>query len=127
MLLFFSNLMSIKKVILIKDYQQLLNNFKYMQTVFQGLADAFVMMRYAYESEEATQLNKQIFETMYYAALEASCELAEKNGTYETYEGSPVSQGILQYEMWGVTPTDLWDWNALKEKIAKYVVYVPLT
>uniref|UniRef100_A0A3Q1IMP5 Ribonucleoside-diphosphate reductase n=1 Tax=Anabas testudineus TaxID=64144 RepID=A0A3Q1IMP5_ANATE len=88
----------------------------------QGLADAFILMRYQFESEEAQLLNIQIFETIYYAALEASCELAEAFGTYETYAGSPVSKGILQYDMWDKTPTDLWDWKALKEKIAKHGV-----
>merc|ERR1711899_416035 len=86
----------------------------------QGLADAFILMRHPFESEEAQLLNKQIFETIYYGALEASCELAEKVGAYETYQGSPVSQGKLQYDMWGVTPTDLHDWSALKAKIAKH-------
>lgn len=88
----------------------------------QGLADTFVLMRIPYESDLAMKLNQQIFETIYYGALEASCELAEKYGVYETYEGSPVSQGILQYDMWNKTPTDLWDWTALKEKIAKHGV-----
>ncbi|XP_068411061.1 ribonucleoside-diphosphate reductase large subunit isoform X3 [Eschrichtius robustus] len=86
----------------------------------QGLADAFILMRYPFESPEAQLLNKQIFETIYYGALEASCELAKEYGPYETYEGSPVSKGILQYDMWNVTPTNLWDWKLLKEKIAKY-------
>uniref|UniRef100_A0A8D2BSK5 Ribonucleoside-diphosphate reductase n=1 Tax=Sus scrofa TaxID=9823 RepID=A0A8D2BSK5_PIG len=86
----------------------------------QGLADAFILMRYPFESPEAQLLNKQIFETIYYGALEASCDLAKEYGPYETYEGSPVSKGILQYDMWNVTPTDLWDWKLLKEKIAKY-------
>jgi ribonucleoside-diphosphate reductase subunit M1 len=76
-------------------------------------------MRFPFDSEEAKLLNKQIFETIYFAALEASCELAEKLGPYETYAGSPVSKGILQYEMWNVTPTDLWNWTELKAKIAK--------
>lgn len=88
----------------------------------QGLADAFILMRMPYESAEASLLNKQIFETLYYAALEASCELAEKEGPYSSYEGSPISKGILQYDMWDVTPTDLWDWAALKQKIAKHGV-----
>ncbi|KAF7287903.1 ribonucleoside-diphosphate reductase large subunit-like [Rhynchophorus ferrugineus] len=88
----------------------------------QGLADAFILLRMPFDSEPAALLNKQIFETLYYGALEASCELAEKQGTYPTYEGSPVSQGILQYDMWNVTPTNLWDWAALKEKIAKHGV-----
>ncbi|KAL1774293.1 ribonucleoside-diphosphate reductase large subunit [Sigmodon hispidus] len=88
----------------------------------QGLADAFILMRYPFESPEAQLLNKQIFETIYYGALEASCDLAKEYGPYETYEGSPVSKGILQYDMWNVIPTDLWDWKLLKEKIAKYGV-----
>ena len=88
----------------------------------QGLADAFIMMRLPFESEEAQLLNKQIFETIYYGALEASCELAEKFGPYETYEGSPVSKGILQYDMWNVTPTDLHDWTALKARISQHGV-----
>jgi len=88
----------------------------------QGLADAFILMRQPFESEEAQLLNKQIFETIYYGALEASCELAEKFGPYETYEGSPVSKGVLQYDMWNVTPTDLHDWAALKARVAKHGV-----
>lgn len=86
----------------------------------QGLADTFVLMRIPYESDAAIKLNQQIFETIYYGALEASCELAEKDGVYESYAGCPVSQGILQYDMWNKTPTDLWNWAALKEKIAKH-------
>ncbi|GBP22778.1 Ribonucleoside-diphosphate reductase large subunit [Eumeta japonica] len=86
----------------------------------QGLADAFVLMRLPYESETARKLNQQVFETIYYGALEASCELAEKYGVYDTYNGSPASEGILQYDMWNVTPSDLWDWKLLKEKIAKH-------
>uniref|UniRef100_A0A674IMV5 Ribonucleoside-diphosphate reductase n=1 Tax=Terrapene triunguis TaxID=2587831 RepID=A0A674IMV5_9SAUR len=88
----------------------------------QGLADAFILMRYPFESPEAQLLNQQIFETIYYGALESSCELAKEHGPYETYVGCPVSKGILQHDMWNVTPTDLWDWKALKEKIAKYGV-----
>ena len=72
------------------------------------------------DSEEARLLNKQIFETIYYGAMEASCEIAAKEGPYSTYEGSPVSKGIFQYDMWNVTPTDLWDWAALKAKVAKH-------
>merc|ERR1719447_129200 len=86
----------------------------------QGLADAYILMRYPFESEEAATLNKQIFETIYYGALEASCEIAEADGPYSTYSGSPVSKGILQYDMWGVTPTSLHDWSSLKAKIAKH-------
>jgi len=86
----------------------------------QGLADAYILMRFPFESEDAAKLNKQIFETIYYGALEASCDLAEQLGTYETYPGCPVSKGQLQYDMWGVTPTDLHDWTVLKAKIAKH-------
>jgi len=88
----------------------------------QGLADAYIMMRFPFESEEAALLNKQIFETIYYGALESSCELAEKDGPYQTYPGSPVSKGVLQYDMWGVTPTSLHDWASLKSKISKHGV-----
>ena len=86
----------------------------------QGLADAFMIMGYPFDSQEARRLNLQIFETIYHAALERSCELAEQYGTYETYQGSPASQGILQYDMWNRTPTDLWDWASLKAKVAQH-------
>ena len=85
----------------------------------QGLADAFILMRYPFESEEAKLLNKQIFETIYYGAMESSSEIAVKEGPYSTYEGSPVSKGIFQFDMWNVKPSDLWDWAALKAKVAK--------
>ena len=77
------------------------------------------MMGFPFESEQAKLLNKQIFETIYYASAEASSDIAAVDGTYETYEGSPASKGTLQYDMWGVTPTDLWDWKELKKKIKK--------
>lgn len=86
----------------------------------QGLADAFLALRIPFDSPEAKHLNKQIFETIYHAALTASIELAKVDGPYETYEGSPASKGELQYDMWGVTPTDLWDWHDLKQKIARH-------
>merc|ERR1712223_1973927 len=73
-----------------------------------------------FESEEAQLLNKQIFETIYFGAMEASCEIAEVQGTYETYEGCPVSKGIFQFDMWDVTPTALHDWAALKAKVKKH-------
>ncbi|EMD96543.1 hypothetical protein COCC4DRAFT_75675 [Bipolaris maydis ATCC 48331] len=88
----------------------------------QGLADAFLALRLPFESAEAKKLNIQIFETIYHAALTSSCDIAKELGPYETYEGSPVSQGILQYDMWNVTPTDLWDWAELKAKIAQHGV-----
>merc|ERR1711936_1172949 len=84
----------------------------------QGLADAYILMRFPFESEEASKLNKQIFETIYYGALEASCEIAEKEGPYSSYEGSPVSKGQLQYDMWGVTPSNLHAWTALLKSSA---------
>ncbi|KAH9947626.1 ribonucleotide reductase alpha subunit [Amylocystis lapponica] len=85
----------------------------------QGLADTFMALRMPFDSSDARLLNKQIFETIYHAALEASSEMAEKDGPYETYQGSPVSRGELQYDLWGVTPTDLWDWAGIKAKIAR--------
>ncbi|KAJ6629177.1 ribonucleotide reductase alpha subunit [Mycena sp. CBHHK59/15] len=85
----------------------------------QGLADVFLAMRMPFESPAAKELNQQIFETIYHGALEASAELAEKDGPYETYQGSPASLGQLQFDMWGVTPSSLWDWDAMKAKIAK--------
>uniref|UniRef100_A0A7E4W725 Ribonucleoside-diphosphate reductase n=1 Tax=Panagrellus redivivus TaxID=6233 RepID=A0A7E4W725_PANRE len=85
----------------------------------QGLADAFQLMRLPFASEGARRLNKQIFETIYYGALEASAELAGIHGAYETYEGSPVSKGILQHDMWKVNPTNLWDWAPLRKLIKK--------
>lgn len=88
----------------------------------QGLADAFIMMRFPFESEEAKALNREIFETIYYAAMTASKDLAIAEGPYETYAGSPVSKGVFQYDMWGVTPTDRWEWNLLKEEVMKHGV-----
>ena len=85
----------------------------------QGLADAFMALRMPFDSPEAKELNIKIFETIYHAALEASSELAERDGPYETWMGSPAQLGQLQYDLWGVTPTDLWDWASLKEKIAR--------
>jgi ribonucleoside-diphosphate reductase alpha subunit len=86
----------------------------------QGLADAFIRMRYAFDSEEARQLNRDIFETIYFAALSESCAIAQKEGPYETFPGSPASQGILQFDMWGITPSDRWDWASLKTEIEKH-------
>jgi ribonucleoside-diphosphate reductase alpha chain len=88
----------------------------------QGLADAFILLRMPFESEEAKKLNSEIFETIYYAAMTASKDLAKVDGAYESYKGSPVSQGIFQYDMWGVTPSDRWEWDVLKEEVAKYGV-----
>merc|ERR1712127_692704 len=87
----------------------------------QGLADAFMMRRLPFESETAKRLNEDIFETIYYAAVEASCELAERDGPYETFAGSPASKGKLQFDLWDRTPkSGRWDWAGLKEKIAQH-------
>jgi ribonucleoside-diphosphate reductase alpha subunit len=87
----------------------------------QGLADAFLMMRLPFEGDEARRLNEDIFETIYFAACEASCELAALEGTYETYQGCPASQGKLQFDLWGRKPkSGRWDWEGLKQKIAKH-------
>jgi ribonucleoside-diphosphate reductase alpha chain len=89
----------------------------------QGLADAFVMMRLPFESEEAQRLNSEIFETIYFASMEASMELSHADGPYQTYKGSPVSKGIFQFDMWGVTPdSGRWDWYELKQKVKKHGV-----
>ena len=85
----------------------------------QGLADAFARMGLPFDSEGAKQLNKDIFETIYFGAVESSQESAAVDGPYSSYDGSPVSKGQLQFDMWGVTPSDRWDWKGLKEKIAK--------
>jgi ribonucleoside-diphosphate reductase alpha chain len=88
----------------------------------QGLADAFILMRYPFDSPEAQELNKEIHETIYYASMTASKDLAIKEGAYETFPGSPVSKGIFQFDMWGVTPSDRWEWNILKEEVKKHGV-----
>ncbi|EPS64012.1 ribonucleoside-diphosphate reductase, partial [Genlisea aurea] len=97
----------------------------------QGLADTFILLGMAFESPEAKQLNKDIFETIYYHALKASCDLAREVGPYETYAGSPISKGKLQQDLWSadhydgsdvqsdVKPSGRWDWEALRENIAK--------
>ncbi len=86
----------------------------------QGLADAFILLRFPFESEEAKKLNREVFETIYYASCTASKDLARRDGAYETFQGSPASKGILQFDMWNVTPTDRWEWSVLKEEITKY-------
>jgi ribonucleoside-diphosphate reductase alpha chain len=88
----------------------------------QGLADTFILMGFPFESLEARKLNKEIFETIYFAAMTASKDQAIEFGTYETYAGSPVSQGVFQYDMWGVTPSNRWEWSQLKEEVKKHGV-----
>ncbi len=86
----------------------------------QGLADAFILMRYPFESENAKKLNSEIFETIYFAALTASKDLAKVDGAYESYPGSPVSKGIFQHDMWNVKASPRWEWDILREEIMKY-------
>ncbi|GAA6013911.1 hypothetical protein JCM11491_000469 [Sporobolomyces phaffii] len=97
----------------------------------QGLADAFMALRLPFDSPEARQLNLQIFETIYHAAIESSCDMAKEyaethpgeDGWYPSFKkngGAPASRGELQFDLWGVTPTDLWDWTSLKEKVVKH-------
>jgi ribonucleoside-diphosphate reductase alpha chain len=88
----------------------------------QGLADAFILLGMPFESEEARALNREIFETIYYASMTASKDLAKVEGPYQTYAGSPVSKGIFQFDMWGVTPTSRWEWDVLKEEVIKHGV-----
>lgn len=88
----------------------------------QGLADVFILLRLPFESDLAKVLNRNIFETMYFAAMTASKDLAKQQGAYETFAGSPVSKGIFQFDMWGITPTDRWDWAALKEEVKQFGV-----
>jgi ribonucleoside-diphosphate reductase alpha chain len=88
----------------------------------QGLADAFILLKYPFESEEARKLNAEIFETIYYASMTASKDLAKVNGAYESFEGSPVSKGVFQFDMWNVTPSSRWEWDVLKEEVKTYGV-----
>merc|ERR1712048_257693 len=87
----------------------------------QVLADAFLMMKLPFESEAARRLNEDIFETIYFAAMEASCELASRDGPYETYSGCPASKGLFQFDLWQKKPkSGRWDWESLKAKVAEH-------
>lgn len=89
----------------------------------QGLHTAFMILGYDFESEEAKQFNRSVYETMYYYALKESCELAKKDGPYETFQGSPLSEGKFQFDLWGVQPSaTTWDWETLREDIKKHGV-----
>ena len=91
----------------------------------QGLADAFIMLRLPFTSDEAKKLNQDIFETLYYAAVTSSMEIAKAHKPYSTFEGSPISQGIFQFNMWGVTEEELsgnWDWEKLRKEVMKHGV-----
>jgi ribonucleoside-diphosphate reductase alpha chain len=81
-----------------------------------------MLLRLPFESEEAAILNRDIFETIYFGAMEASMELAKENGAYETFKGSPLSEGKFQFDLWNVTPTDRWNWDALRADVVKYGV-----
>src|SRR4030095_15234892 len=86
----------------------------------QGLADAFIMLRMPFDPPEARNLNEDIFETIYFGAMEASMELSKEHGPYESFKGSPVSKGIFQFDMWNVTPkSGRWNWEQLKQEVKK--------
>ena len=93
----------------------------------QGLADVFFLLGITYDSDEAKLLNKEIFETIYYASIKASCDLAKVEGAYPTFSGSPISEGKFQFDLWGAKPTKRWDWDKLREDIKKYGVRNSLT
>ncbi|MGB1360564.1 MAG: ribonucleoside-diphosphate reductase subunit alpha [Alphaproteobacteria bacterium] len=93
----------------------------------QGLADVFFKMKLPYDSDEAREINKKIFETVYFGATEASMEMAQANEPYSTYEGSPISEGKFQFDLWGVTPSGMWDWDGLRAKIKQHGVRNSLT
>ena len=93
----------------------------------QGLADVFFMMGIPYDSDEAKGINKEIFETIYYASIKASCDLAKVSGPYATYKGSPISGGKFQFDLWGAKPTKRWDWEKLREEVKKWGVRNSLT
>lgn len=88
----------------------------------QGLADVFILLRLPFESEMAKMLNKNIFETLYFAAMTASKDIAKEEGSYQTFAGSPLSKGIFQFDMWGVQPTDRHDWDTLRQEVMEFGV-----
>lgn len=88
----------------------------------QGLADTFAMLGFAFDSEEAKDLNKEIFAAIYHGAMRASIDAAKKDGPYETFKGSPLSEGLFQFDMWGLEPSEVWDWEELKKLVKKHGV-----
>jgi len=86
----------------------------------QGLADVFALLKISWESKEASDLNKKIFENIYYAAVETSMDLSKRDGPYQTFQGSPSSKGVLQFDMWGIKPSDELDWDKLKKQVIKH-------
>ena len=93
----------------------------------QGLADVFFMLGIAYDSKKAKKLNMQIFETIYFGAMEASMELAKEKGTYSSYKGSPIEKGKFQFDLWGIKPSNMWNWKKLKDEIKKNGIRNSLT
>jgi ribonucleoside-diphosphate reductase alpha chain len=91
----------------------------------QGLADAFILLRLPFTSDEAKQMNQDIFETLYFAAVTASMEMAKEEGAYSTFKGSPISEGEFQYNLWGLKDSDLsgrWDWESLRKEVVEHGV-----
>lgn len=88
----------------------------------QGLADAFILMRMPFDSDEALKVNNEIFETIYYASMTASKDLAKEHGAYETFKGSPLSEGKFQFDMWNAKPSDRWEWDVLREEVIEHGV-----
>lgn len=93
----------------------------------QGLADVFFLMGLPYESAEAKQINREIFETIYFASIKASCDIAKVDGAYTTFKGSPLSEGKFQYDLWNTKPSKRWDWDRLREDVIKFGVRNSLT
>ena len=93
----------------------------------QGLADVFFLLGITYDSDDAKSLNKEIFETIYYASIKASCDLSKVEGAYPTFKGSPISEGKFQFDLWGAKPTKRWDWDKLREDVKKHGVRNSLT
>ena len=86
----------------------------------QGLADTFALLGYAFDSSEAAKLNKEVFAAIYHGAMRASVDLAKKDGAYDSFKGSPLSEGKFQFDLWGITPTETWDWEDLRKKVTKH-------
>jgi ribonucleoside-diphosphate reductase alpha chain len=132
----YQKLYEITKII-VKNLNQVIDNNvypvsegKYSDTMnrplglgIQGLADVFFKFKIPFTSNKAKEINKLIFETIYFGALESSCELAQRNGYYKNYPTSMIAQGKLQFDLWNVTPSNLWNWDKLRYNIKKYGVY----
>ena len=93
----------------------------------QGLSDVFFMMGIAHDGEEAKKINKNIFETIYFGSIESSMELSKEKGPYSTFKGSPLSEGKFQFDLWGITPSSMWDWENLRKEIKSHGVRNSLT